>query len=476
MTEALRFRWVGRAWHACLDTGEDLAGILALDDALWAATAAPIVTLRADPTFLACLDSERDGRIRADDVRTAIRFLLANLAGTGDIRAGNTTLRFAALAPDATHMLAAGQLVLAGSEVSDADSVSLEAVRAFIEHAAPSAPVLAELRELERLVLYQAWMVPFVNSFVGCRDLYQPAVGPMFGWGALVLDGRWFRLAVKVADPERHEIFTRRGALCVMYVEVCEHDGARDYEVAIPVTAGMRGQIVEGTWGMFIEHDGRERHARVRKLVINPISFRDAIVAPFRRISELFRRALDKADAAQAAGQRGRAMGTLAGLGSPATLAPSPAPVSPASPAATVGGVAVFAGAGVAVAALGSALTYVSDRFLAASASVGGWITHLPLLEGLQGSDAPAFGNAAYPIAVAFVLGCTLAVPVVVYLLPVCIAAWINLRSRDLGSLLIGSGWSVNTRMYVTRDVAGVFTHQPSVPRALRGARARRST
>lgn len=39
-------------------------------------------------------------------------------------------------------------------------------------------------------------MIPFVNSFVSCRDLYERGRQLLFGWGTLVLDGRWFNLAI----------------------------------------------------------------------------------------------------------------------------------------------------------------------------------------------------------------------------------------------------------------------------------------
>ncbi|MDO9280398.1 MAG: hypothetical protein Q7U06_00715, partial [Pseudomonadota bacterium] len=570
MSDALRFRRLGRDWHACLDDGHALAGVLDLDEALWIATAAPVANLRADPVFLALLDSDHDGRIRVDEVRAAIRWLLANLRDPGDIRAGATTLRLASL-PESSHALrASARLVLERTDApvadGEADAVTLIAVREvraqelahglseagcvrpsaaadadladFLTHivettggaphpelavttasmaqfleearawsvwhargapnpdgthaavlplgaATPAAwdlcqslsakldqyfalcdavrldprlaalalpdpvgtdlfdaaattahiaraplatpradgrlllegelnpayeepitrlfvevvgpmlgahggtlapgtldrvtwtrllarlaayatwmgerPVtrvggrsaaeieahladptlvtraqilldashvtaerIGHLGSLEQLILYQAWMLPFVNSFVSCRDLYEPGTHAMFGWGTLVLDGRWFKLAVKVPDPARHELFTRRGALCVMYVEVGDLDCAWDYEVAVPVTAGMRGFLVEGMWGVFVEHDGRERHARVRKLIVQPISLRDAILSPFRRLMETMQNMVDKAGAAEETAQIEKALAATRG-----GLVLPPAPVAP---------------------------------------------------------------------------------------------------------------------------------------------------
>ncbi|MES2644437.1 MAG: hypothetical protein V4850_33430 [Myxococcota bacterium] len=715
MSAPLRFRRLGRGWHPCIEDGHDLAGVLDLDEALWIATAAPVGSLRADPVFLACLDTDKDGRIRTDEVRAGIRWLLANLRDPGDIRTGDTTLRLASLPDESRDLLASARLVLERTAAPSSEQVTLDAVRvvrseevarglaeagcvhpsaaadpdleSFLTHivettggaphpeltvtAASMAQFLAEARawtlwhergapgadgshavvlplgsvtpaawnlcqslsakvdhyfvlcdavrldvrlasytlpdptgtdlldaaatsallsrapiavpradgrlslvhginpayeapiaflltevvwpmlgadvdtldraawigllarlsayagwmaekpitrvgrrspeeikrhsadatlvtraqalidashvtaariarleQLEQLMLYQAWMLPFVNSFVSCRDLYDPAARALFGWGTLVLDGRWFNLAVKVPDATRHEGFTKRGALCVMYVEVGDVDEDWEYEVAVPVTAGMRGFLVEGMWGVFVEHgtghgagEGRERHARVRKIVVHPISMRDAIFSPFRRLMEAFQGAVDKAGAAEEAAALDKVLASTRLDASPGPVAAAPppdAPVAAARPAAAAGVLAIAAGAGIALAAISSALAYIGDRFVAAASTIGAWIIALPMVNALPASTIHTVGLAAYPAAVVVVILGMLAVPMLVYLLPVCIAAWLKLRRRDLGSLLIGSGWAVNSRLYISRKVGHMFTEHPSVPRSQR--------
>ena len=88
--------------------------------------------------------------------------------------------------------------------------------------------------------------------------------------------------------------------MCVLYVQVGDRDGTWDYEVAMPFTSGRLGRVVEGMWGVFVEPDGRERHAQVRRLVLHPISLRDAIVSPFRRLSEALEGAMDSVGAVRA--------------------------------------------------------------------------------------------------------------------------------------------------------------------------------
>ncbi len=282
-------------------------------------------------------------------------------------------------------------------------------------HAAGAA--LGGVRQLERLLLFQAYLLPFVNGFVSCRDLYDPRARSMFGWGTLVLDGRKFTLAVKVPDADQHEGFTRRGALCVLYVQVGERDGTWDYEVAVPVTTGRRGLLLEGTWGLFVEHDGRTRHARVRRVILHPISTWDALVSPFRRGRDALEAAFDKPAAVGDPEALARELGTPA---VPKAALPGAAPAT--KPGMPTGMVALAAGAGIALAAISSALTYMGDRLVAAASTIGDWVLRLRPVATLPPGPREIATVIAYPGAVLFVILVTLLV-VVVHAVPQALKA-----------------------------------------------------
>ena len=71
-----RFKRFGSSYHLQINNGNDLARVGELDGAHWVATNAPIETINADPVFLRRIDSDADGRIRVEEVRQAIRWLL----------------------------------------------------------------------------------------------------------------------------------------------------------------------------------------------------------------------------------------------------------------------------------------------------------------------------------------------------------------------------------------------------------------
>lgn len=468
MPAPLRFRRHGRTWLPVVTDGHDLVGVLDLDDALWTATAAPIATLRGDPAFLASLDLAGDGRIRAGDVRSAIRWLLARLADAGSV--GPLPLHPDLISVDFPGIRAAARWVMDDHASEAAEGITVAAVRRArlsLEGVEPEPIPRADLAALERLLLYQTWLLPFVDSFVTCRGLYQPDTQALFEWGTLVLDGRWFKLAVRVPDAERHESFTRRGALCVMYVEVGQGEHDWEYEVVVPITAGTLGFVREGMWGVFFEHTGRERHARVRRLVIHPISLGDALLRPFRTLAELVRSLEGRVSAVRRAVGTNTAL-TMARSGFSTASVAAGAAVPVATAPTSAGLLALAAGTGIAIAAVGSAFTYVSDRFVAASGGLAGWLVSLRMVRALPDMSERSAVVAAYPLAVVLVLGTILLVVALLYILPVSIGAWLSLRRRDLGLLLIGSGWSINSRMFLTRRLARVYTQTPAIPRALR--------
>jgi len=301
-----------------------------------------------------------------------------------------------------------------------------ERARRLIAESAEAAVAMDNIRLAEKLILYQARLIDFANNFVSFPRLYDPASQAMFEMGSLVMDGRRFNFAVRVDNRAEHAKVAGSSNMYVLYVEVSRGDGGK-FEVAVPVTAGGAGNLCAGKRGVFYDVTGAEHDARVVQIIENPISLREAMVAPFKRIGRLVTGKLEsitseaekKLDASATAAMRSSA-------------APAEAPKQGMS--ASTGG--LLMGAGVAVAALGSALAYIMQ-----SLSRTPWWA---ILIGLGGA-------------------------VLLVLVPTCVAAFFKLRKRDLSAVLEGSGWAVNARMRLTRRQGRRFTQRPSYPSGAKG-------
>ncbi|MCA9494896.1 MAG: hypothetical protein KC621_33435, partial [Myxococcales bacterium] len=177
--------------------------------------------------------------------------------------------------------------------------------RELLQRSEVAAVALDGVKLVEKAILFQAWLLPLTNTMVSMPDLFDEK---RVGWveqGHLVMDGRVFDLAIRVNDAGRAEKFAAMSPLYTMFVKVGDKGGALTDEYMIPVTAGEREHLCDGMWGVFFDPDGKERHAQIRKMIVNPISIKEALLAPFRKIGETIQQTLDKASASQTTAMSG---------------------------------------------------------------------------------------------------------------------------------------------------------------------------
>src|SRR5690625_505232 len=96
-----RFFSAGGFDQVLLETPEDLAALRSLDQKLWASLACPTDSLEIDQRLLKYIDSNKDGRIRAPDILTAIDWTLERLADQS-LLFTDAPLTLAAFRDDAT--------------------------------------------------------------------------------------------------------------------------------------------------------------------------------------------------------------------------------------------------------------------------------------------------------------------------------------------------------------------------------------
>ena len=309
------------------------------------------------------------------------------------------------------------------------------AVNVLLAESRQTAFVLDNIRQVEKLILYQACLIPLVNNFVSFPHLYDPRSRAAFEMGTLIIDGRHLTFSVKTGDHAQHGKVAATSNIFIIYVEILDCEGKRMYVVALPVTSGGKGNLCVGKRGVFHDVNGGELDARVIQILENPISISETLVAPFIRIGRILS---GKIEAMTTSAEK-RLDKAAAGV-----LDKSPAPaeaVAPADGAGVPRGLSaggLLMGGGVAIAALGSAAAYVTKTL----ADVG-----------------PA----------KIVLGVLLAVLAVI--MPASLVAILKLRRRDLSSILEGCGWAINARMRLTFRQGRVFTRRPVFPKGARGVR-----
>ena len=268
-----------------------------------------------------------------------------------------------------------------------------------------AAPKMAAIQDLDKLARFHAHLYTLLMNFVSFIDFYEPDKRAIFQAGTLYLDSRECRLCVPVGDLETHVRLAAQSHLCLIYCEIRrkEQDGAESTgSITAALTAGDLASLIDGRHGLFIDNHGREWDSVITKVVHNPISLREAVWAPYIRISNLISEQVNKFLASK---EESVSKASAEAVGSAAA---KPAETKP--PFDFAKGAGIFAAVSVALSVLSAAFAYIANSL----ASLG-WL---------------------WPLALVGVFLCISG--------PSVLIAWFKLRRRSLGPLLDASGWAVN--------------------------------
>jgi hypothetical protein len=307
-----------------------------------------------------------------------------------------------------------------------------------------------QVDDLEKLVLCVRWLVELGNNFVNFSAIYQADKTALVEMGSLVIDGRRLDFCLKVANRAAHKPVASESLCFLVYAKISAKEGGPvAYEVVAPVTGGEKGRLRVGKRGIFLDNDNKEWDAELVEIVENPISVKEAALAPFRRASKFVGDKIEEWVGSQAASQDAAlqastaqavtaaqaradaaAAGRPAAAGAPAAAAPAAAAPAAAAPAREgLNPNTLILGGGVALAGLGA----VFASLFSALTSVRGWL-------GISGLVLSVLAVSA-------------------------LAGWLKLRRRDMSLLLEASGWAVNLQMKITRRVAPLFAYTPALPK-----------
>ncbi|MCR4666775.1 MAG: ABC transporter permease [Desulfovibrio sp.] len=292
-----------------------------------------------------------------------------------------------------------------------------------------NAAASEDIAELEKLVLFYCNMHRLLMNFVSFYDFYTLRPNVTFRAGTLYIDGRSCQLCVPVDDIAKHSAMAAMSQLCLLYCECTRHaeDGTitGTRSIMAVLTAGTDDVLVEGRNGVFVDNTGCDWDAKLVKIVHNPISFRQAMWSPYKRISKMAGEAVAKFASDKSA--EGLAA-TQKGMSSLATPKPASAPAAPFDISKGVG---IFAAVGIALGAIGTAIGSIAQALF----SLAWW--QFPLL--ILGIFAVISGPSVF-------------------------LAWLKFRKRTFGPVLEASGWAVNTQLPINIKLGSALTSVAKQP------------
>ena len=201
--------------------------------------------------------------------------------------------------------------------------------------------------------------------------------------------------------------------------------------IAAAMTAGDSDQLMIGRNGVFYDHSGQDWDATIVKIIDHPISLRQSVWSPYKKLAQMVGSQLQKLAANKALDAEKK----LATSATETMKVATPASADKATPAPAPFDVAKFAGIfaaiGLAIGAIGTAIASVVTGLFALS----WWQIPLVLLAAVLAISCPSV-----------------------------LLAWLKLRHRNLGPLLDANGWAINARACINIPFGTALTHLAQLP------------
>jgi hypothetical protein len=281
-----------------------------------------------------------------------------------------------------------------------------------------------------KMVHYHRDLHTLLRNFVSFSNFYDPARSAVFQAGTLYLDARSCDLCVRVEDPAAHATLGSLSRMFIAYCDCRRADGA-SMKIAACFTQGDSDYLMVGRNGVFYDRQGRDWDATIVKIVENPISIRQAFLAPYKKFLRLIEEQVARFAAAKDQESAARLAAAASGTVEHATGA-APAG-SKAAQAMDIGKmVGIIAAIGVGAGALGTLLGGLVSGFL-----------------GLQPWWAKLLAIAGVLLVISG---------------PSVVIAGLKLRQRTLGPVLDANGWAVNGRVKVNLPLGYTLTARAQLP------------
>lgn len=297
-----------------------------------------------------------------------------------------------------------------------------EKLAALIEQDLAAKSFGATVDAVEKLVRYQRDLVTLLENFVSLSDFYRGEAKAIFQAGTLYLDQRSCELVMRVNDMARHATMAPFSGCYLVYC-TCERKGEAPLSIVAALTGGDVDELmVPGRNGIFYDRQGRDWRATVSKVVVQPVSLRQAFWSPYNRVAAFIESQLQNFAASRDKDIEAK---TTAGV----THVAVPKDAASSFDIAKFAG--IFAAMGLAVGAIGTSLAAVAAGLF----SLALW--QIPLV--LVGVMLLISGPSVF-------------------------MAYLTLRRRNLGPLLDANGWAVNTRARINVPFGASLTGLAELP------------
>lgn len=303
-----------------------------------------------------------------------------------------------------------------------------ERIRYYINRDKALEPQFNIISSVDKMIRYYKYLYLLLNNFASFTDFYSPDKHAVFQVGTLYMDSRSCELCVRVDDIGAHSAMAASSNIFLAYCQCTRQDLSATMNIVAGFTDGEAEELTVGRNGIFIDRNGNYWDAVISKIVDHPISIRQAFWTPYKKIGKMINDQIEKFASSK---DESLTKSISESVDSTAQKAQG-ADTAPAPTAFDVGKFAgIFAAIGLALAAIGTAITSVVSGFL----SLEWWQMPLALFGILLVISGPSM-----------------------------ILAAMRLKKRSLGGILNANGWAINTKAYISISMGKSMTSMAVLP------------
>lgn len=285
-----------------------------------------------------------------------------------------------------------------------------------------------------------------LRNYVALQDLYDTKKKAIFQAGTLIVDQRALELCIKVADPGAMAAQATKSYLYLLTCDCVSKHTGKSAKVVGAVTVGDVDDLYVGKNCLFYDRDGVDYDAKIVNIQENPISVKQAMWTPYKKMGKMISDQIDKFAASKDSAVNDSITAGVNEKTEAVTTADA-ATAKEAGAKATSFDIAkyagIFAAVGMAVGLIGSALASICGGFV-------GMIANQPLWKSIL-------------IIAAVILGIMVLISG-----PSMFIAWRKLRQRNLAPVLNANGWAVNAGAKINIPFGNTLTEAAKLPKGVK--------
>lgn len=285
-----------------------------------------------------------------------------------------------------------------------------------------------------------------LRNYVSLQDLYNLKKKAIFQAGTLIVDQRALDLCVRVADAGAMAAQAVKSNLYLLTCACTSKHTGKSMNIIAAVTVGDVDDLFVGKNCLFYDRAGVDYDAKITAIMDNPISIKQAMWTPYKKMANLISEQIDKFAAKKEAGVNDSITAGVNEKTETVTAVDKESAAETGKKASSFDiakYAGIFAAVGMAAALLGSVVTSICGGII-------GLFEDKPLWKSLL-------------LICALVLGILLLISG-----PSMFIAWRKLKKRNLAPVLNANGWAVNAGAKINIPFGATLTEAAKLPKGVK--------